>query len=437
MMTDIQRIGEGTCLSVYRFGTDRFKGENISVYFSLPDIRQDSVKRSLLLSVLKRGTEKYPSQKLINERLDELYATLVSLKNQKLEGRQMLGISADIINSEYTEDGEDLLPSVLDVIDQMLFHPALDSGTGVFSEEYVKSEKENYKSIILSQINEPRTYAAIRCREETFDSLGIIDRLDTMCEKIDALSARELYECYREILKNASIVVFYVGKRSAEEIRERVQKALSRTALAPILAEKREIKLLSSKIEPREVVESSDISQGRLVMALNCGVTGFDEDYYAMLLCNEILGASPISKLMVNVRERLSLCYECSSVYNSARGVIFVTTGIDSESYDLAKSAILSELENIKNGRISETEFTSAKKSIINVYSALADSPSAIERFYLGRLMCGIDVEISDFLQKIANLTISDVINAAKKLSLHTVYFLRGDNDGEGVCADE
>ena len=133
----------------------------------------------------------------------------------------------------------------------------------------------------------------------------------------------------------------------------------------------------------------------------------------------------------------MSLCYECSSVYNSARGVIFVTTGIDSENYELAKGAILSQLEDIKNGKISQTEFDAAKKSITNVYSAVADSPNAIERFYLGRLINGIDVEISDFLDKIADLTPSDVVDAANKLSLHTVYFLRGNESGEGVAADE
>lgn len=436
-MTDIQRMGDGTGISVYCFGTERFKSENISIYFSLPNIKEDSVKRSLLLSVLKRGTEKYPSQKLINERLDELYATLVNLKNQKFEGTQLLGISADIINSEYTDDGNDLLPEVLDVIRQMLFCPTLDRKTGVFFEEYVKSEKENYKSIILSQINEPRTYAAIRCREETFNSLGIVDKLDTMCKKIDAVSSRELYKCYKDMVESANILVFYVGKRSAEEIMEHVRSAFSQRAVAANAIHKKPIKLLTSKDDANVIEESSDISQARLVMALNCGVTGLDEGYYAMLLCNEILGASPISKLMVNVREKLSLCYECSSVYNSARGVIFVTTGIDSENYELAKMAILSQLDDMKNGKISQTEFEAAKKSIINVYSAVADSPSAIERYYLGRLINGIDVEIADFLKKISDLTVADVVDAANKLSLHTVYLLRGDDSGEGESNDE
>ena len=431
-MTDIKRIENNGCISIYRYGADRFKSENISIYFSLPNIREESVKRSLLLAVLKRGTEKYPSQRLINERLDELYAALVNIKNQKFDKEQLLGISADIICSSYTEDGTDLLPDVLELISQMLFHPVLDEKDGMFMDEYVRSEKENYKSIILSQINEPRTYAAIRCREEMFASLGIVDTLDTMCEKIESISTKELYECYKNIVQNANIKVVYVGPRDIDEVYLQVKNAFGDRKIEFSDMPEGYIKLLEYREEPNEIYESSDISQGRLIMGFNCRTTWRDDQYYAMLLCNEILGASPISKLMMNVREALSLCYECSSIYNSARGALFVTTGIDPENYALAKEAILDQIEQIKAGKISETEFSAAKKSIFNVYSALVDSPSAIERFYLGRLVCKIDTDIDEFLRKIDELTVSDVINAAKSLNLHTVYFLSPD----GTCEE-
>lgn len=429
-MTDIRRTVEGDRISIYKYDTDKFKSENVSVYFSLPICREKAVARSLLLAVLKRGTEKYPMQKLINERLDELYATLVDLKNQKFEALQLLGVSADMIYSSYTDSGEDLLPQTLEVISQMLFHPLRDEN-GLLLSEYLESEKENYKSIILSQINEPRTYAAIRCREEMFATLGIIDRLETMCERIDKTTVRDVCECYREMLENAKIMVFYVGKRSDEELASRILHIFGGGDEVSFKREDVDIKMLENLEQPRTVIEEMDVSQSRLVMGFNCRTTWKDEGYYAMLLCNEILGSSPISKLMMNVREKLSLCYECSSVYNSARGAIFVTTGIDRENYDLAREAIIAQVESIKNGEVSENEFLAAKKSIMNVYSAISDSPDAIERFYLGRIVNGIDVDIDEFLDKIEALTLDDVIEAARKIDLHTVYFLRGDGSEE------
>lgn len=430
LMIDIKSTEKNSGLQVYSYATDKFKSENISVWFCLPNVKKESVKRSLLLSVLKRGTEKYPSQKLINERLDELYATLLNIKNQKFENVQLLGISADIINSSYTEDNEDLFSGVLEVIDQIMFHPLKDKN-GAFCEEYLKSEKENYKSIILSQINEPRTYAAIRCREEMFASLGIVDRLDTMCQRIEETSMQDIVDCYEDFINNAQIIAFYVGERTPVEVQHLLDNALSKRKVTLFCESNQETKLLCDLKEPKEIVEESDISQSRLIMGLNCSTTWKDEDYYAMLLCNEILGASPISKLMVNVRERLSICYECSSVYNSARGAIFITTGIDSDNYELAKSAILTEIEDIKNGNVSENEIFAAKKSIFNVYSAVCDSPSAIERFYLGRIINNIDIDIKHFLDKIDALSLADLQRAANKISLHTVYLLKGESAEE------
>ena len=428
-MTDIKDTTNDGRISVYKFGTDKFKSENISIFFAVPPKRKASVARTLLLSVLKRGTEKFPTQKDINERLDELYATLVNFKNQKFDGLQLLGLSADIIRAPYLDGGVDLLPDVLEVIAEMLFHPALDGATGTFFDEYVRSEKENYKSIINSQMNEPRSYAAIRCREEMFSSLGVIDRLQTVIERIDESDTQALYDEYQYILNNAKIVVFYVGERSSKDIYEEICKILPSTVGKDVVISNHAPLLLENMETPIEIIEDFPVYQGRLIMGFNCRVTWSDDDYCAMLLCNEILGASPVAKLFMKIREEMSLCYECSSVYNSARGAIIVTTGIDSENYELCRDEVMALVRNMQNGDITEAELSAAKKSLVNVYSAIKDSPSAIEKFYLGRAIHGINLELDSFVEKFNALTREDVIRCANMLSLHTVYFLRGEEE--------
>ena len=185
-----------------------------------------------------------------------------------------------------------------------------------------------------------------------FASLDLSSRLEDMCDKIDNVTNEEIYECYNELINTAKIVVFYVGKRGADEICEKVSAIINTNYVPNTAKMDTKPKLLENLDEPNVIVESSAISQGRLVMGFNCGTTWRDEEYYATLLCNEILGSSPISKLMMNVREALSLCYECSSIYNSARGAIFVTTGIDCENYELAKKEIIQQIEDIKSGKI-------------------------------------------------------------------------------------
>ena len=45
---------------------------------------------------------------------------------------------------------------------------------------------------------------------------------------------------------------------------------------------------------------------------------------------NTVLGAGMTSKLFVNVREKLSLCYSVGSAYYGGKGIIAVAAGIDS-----------------------------------------------------------------------------------------------------------
>lgn len=431
-MNSLEYIEGNDHISVYKYPCSDFKSESISVCLAMPTCIGESVKRSLLLSVLKRGTEKYPTQRAINERLDELYATLVGFKNQKSDAIQLLGLTADVIKSRYTGADGDILPDVLDVIGEVMFHPLADQTEG-FSERYVESEKENYKSVVLSQINEPRTYAAIRCREEMMSSLGITDKLDTMCDRIDRISSSELFECYKDISRSSEIIAFYAGERDIKEVLELIRGIAPPRQSVKRLDQSFSFGLLKDTEKINMVWENADISQGRLVIGLNCGITQRDREYYAMLLCNEILGGSPISKLMMNVRERHSLCYECSSVYNSARGAIFITTGIESADFELARDAIFEQISDIKNGIVSDAELSAAKKSLINVYRTVTDSQSAIERFYLGRIIAGAAFDDpGDVADKIERLTLRDITEAAKHINVHTVYFLSsrgGDSD--------
>ena len=52
-----------------------------------------------------------------------------------------------------------------------------------------------------------------------------------------------------------------------------------------------------------EVVEVKDVSQAKLNIGYRTNTTGNDDDYYALMLMNAILGLYPNSLLFRNVRE--------------------------------------------------------------------------------------------------------------------------------------
>lgn len=169
-----------------------------------------------------------------------------------------------------------------------------------------------------------------------------------------------------------------------------------------------------------------NITQGKLALGFRTGMTFYDGDYPAFSLFNEIFGGSPSGKLFMNVREKLSLCYYCSTITEAHKGLLFVASGIEIKNKDKAQNEILAQLEDIKQGKITDTEFDSAVKSLINGYSELADEPQTMSMWYYNRMMAGLFDTPEEVCDKIRRLTKEDVVKASLGVKLDTVYFLKG-----------
>ena len=97
-----------------------------------------------------------------------------------------------------------------------------------------------------------------------------------------------------------------------------------------------------------------------------------------------------MSKLFMNVRERLSLCYSCSASMNSYKGLMFVSCGISPDNRQAAFDEIMAQLAEIQAGNFSEEELHNAIVSLQNGYRQLKDSPAGLENYSLGRLLFGV-----------------------------------------------
>jgi predicted Zn-dependent peptidase len=179
------------------------------------------------------------------------------------------------------------------------------------------------------------------------------------------------------------------------------------------------------------VEEALDVGQGHLLLGFRTGISLGDKEFYACTLFNELLGTSPVSKLFMNVRERLSLCYSCNSVYNIYKGTLTVSCGLDNENRARAEEEILRQIRAIADGEITDEEWLAAKKSLQNAYRQLEDSPAALESFYFGRALAGVKSSPEACRAGFAAVEREDVIAVAKRLCPDTVFFLRATGNGE------
>lgn len=401
--------------------TDKFKTACFSVNFLRPHSAHDTALDALLPSVLLRGTERYPDIRSISMRLDDLYGatfgTLVRLKGEV----KTTGFYADFIEDGFLPAGEGVFAPVLEFLKEVLYHPLLENGC--FTAANVEGEKQNLINAIESSLNDKRTYAALRLRALMCEGEAYaVPRLGR-AQDVAAITPEELTRHWREVLSGSQTEIFYAGRRAPEEVAAAFRSVFAGqepTHIAPVATVPH-----PAPVQVREITERMDVTQGKLAIGLHTGILGTDADYPALMLLNAVFGSGMTSKLFVNVREKLSLCYYASSAVEKYKGLMLVSSGIEFDKYETAKTAILGELEACRRGEISEAELESARRGILSALRAALDVPARLDDYYIGNAIAGGD-SVEALIEKITRLSKDDLVRAAQRIRTDTVFFLEG-----------
>ena len=402
--------------------TDKFKTGCFSINFVRPHCAETAAEDALLPSVLLRATERYPDISSISAQLDELYgATFGTLVRRKGEIK-LTGFYADFIEDDFLPAGDEVFAPMVDFAREVLFRPFTENGC--FCPRFVEGEKQNLINAIESSLNDKRTYATTRLlREMCADEAYGVPRLGTV-PAVRCITAQSLWAHYQTVLATSRVEIFYAGRRSPEDAAAVFSRLFAgRTAVEAVPVGTAVVR--AALHTPHEVEETLDVLQGKLVLGLRTGITGSDEDYPALSLLNAVLGAGMTSKLFVNVREKRSLCYYASSSIEKYKGIMLISSGISAERRAEAQMAILAELDACRRGEITETELESARRQLLSALRASMDAPAQLDDFYLGLALCGGE-DIPALMEKVTALTVPELAAAAQKLSLDTVYFLKG-----------
>ena len=178
-------------------------------------------------------------------------------------------------------------------------------------------------------------------------------------------------------------------------------------------------------------VEEMDVSQTNLVIGWRLGECMEDPDFAALYVFNDLFGGSPSSKLFLNVREKLSLCYYASSIIDIRKGLLLVSSGIQLANLDAAKAEIFAQLDAVCRGDFSEDELQTAKAGVISDLRSIPDSQGALESFYLSQAVVGADYSPTDLAALVNEVTAAQVIAIAKSVECDQIYLLKQESDPE------
>ena len=405
---------------------DKFKASVIAFSANIP-LTKEAVAYNLLLSgLLRRGTLRHPSMSALNRSLDELYGSYVEIRSANIGNNLSLIITAEVLDNKFIPDSTDALGGVIDIISDILLNPLIKSAS--FDKQLFLQERKIAIDLLNSEKNNTRAYSVKRCAELMSEETSLYPSRDELMELLCKATFEDVLLHYQNIIANAPLDIFYIGATSPDIIKRKLSSAFEKyPAHSPYKA----IPLKPyRRAEFKAVTEKMSVSQGKLAMGFSTGVhiSATDNRYYTALMLNEIFGGSPSSKLFLNVREKMSLCYYCSSTFSIYSGVMMVSSGIEVDKIDIVKNAILEQLEQIKLGNISEFELEAARRSISNSYRQLYDNPFDMQSFYSGRAMFGVSDTIELCIQRLMNVTLNDIISLAKQIKLDAVFFVEGSD---------
>jgi len=417
MIETIQML-PGVTLRCYK--DHRFKQGCLSLQFVRP-MGQEASKNALLPAVWLRGTKKYPDLRAITLHLDDLYGASVGTMVRRVGDYQTTGVYCGFMEDRFAMDGDEILTPMASFLRELLLESILEDGG--FCREFVESEKKNLISTMETEKNDKRTYAAGQllrnmCREDSFGipRLGKVDWV----KDIDAVT---LYQHHQTVLKESTVELFYVGSQPAETVAE-----LLRPVFDPL---ERDWKRLPEQQAFQDTgsgdsTEKMDTHQSQLCLGFVTPITIGDPRFAAMQVLNTIFGGGMTSKLFMNVREKMSLCYSVGSGYYGTKGILTVSAGIDARQEGVARQEILRQLLACQSGDITKDELAAAKEAVLSGLRGVHDSPGAIEGYYATGNLSGLGMTPEQYREKVEQVTMENVVAAAGTVKLHTRYFLEG-----------
>lgn len=414
--------------NIYKINSDKFKSIYFSINYTIPVNKEQISEYSLLASILGKSCEKYKTQKEIQKYLYSLYGANFDINIEKLGDLYNIEFRCECINKEFLPNNQDVVNDVLKFLNEIIYKP--DIKGELFNKEIIERERK----VILNKIREVkddklrygvRKTEELMCKDEPFSVYVYGDESD-----IVKVTQESIYKRYNDLINNACITFIVSGNLVGyEDINDRINSIFGNK-----ISSKLNYKCLEyNKVNFHSKEEIEEIGQTtQSVLTYGLRINDVDtEDFYKLSVYNALLGGTPSSKLFQNFREKESLAYTVRSRYYRYKNMIIVYSGIQKENYKKAREVLEKEINQIKDGFVSDEEFNASKESIISDLKEWNDSKVALSKMFISNMFATKtdNLSLEEMIDNMNKVTKQDVIEVASKISIEKIFFLRGDID--------
>ncbi|EHJ07729.1 EF-P 5-aminopentanol modification-associated protein YfmF [Staphylococcus simiae] len=408
--------------------TTKFKTTTIVFKFMAPLDYDTITARSLLSKILVRATKLWPTDKLFNNHLAELYGAYVNSTVTKFKDQHVITLSLEIVNERYLKNHESLLEQGLNLLYEIIWNPLIKDNA--FDTNIVEQEKTLLQKKIEAMVDNKAQYSFLKMLDHMFEDEAYKYLSTGQIEQIPHITAQSLYQTYQSMINNDNCAVYVVGNVDDSEVVTKIKNMFPIRPFATTLQQRNNSKNISVT-EPNYIVAYDEVDQAKLNLGYRFNTKYGDKNYAAFVVFNMMFGGDPSSVLFNEVREKQSLAYSIHSQIDGKNGYLFVLSGVSSDKYEIAKQTIISEFNKLANGEFSEEKLELAKKIIISHRFESEDRPKSIIEIMHNQILLDHPQTKDDFIKEISNVNYQDIMAVAKEAYLDTVYVLtkRGDDE--------
>ncbi|MDD2376583.1 MAG: pitrilysin family protein [Clostridia bacterium] len=415
--------------NIYKVNDNKFKSIYISYNFTFETKKEEVPKNVITSLVLSKGCNKYKTSKEIEEYLSSLYGINFDINMEKIGDLYNIEFRLECVNKEFLPNKEDVLKPAIDFLYEIIYNPKIENN------EFDSVIFEREKKLVLDKINkrkdEKLKYAVLKteellCNQEPFGTYIYGEVNDAENVKLE-----DIYIQYANLLEKSFVSIVISGNLNGYDDIEQYIDNVFKNELDKAIFNEELINISHKNIDfttkIKEVKEKIQTNQA--VITIGMRVENLeDNDFYALNVYNSILGGTPSSKLFQNVREKESLAYTARSRYYRFKGVFIIYAGIEEINYEKAKIVILKQIDEMKNGNISESELNSSKESLISDLLEWNDSKISLAKLAYTNAISGKSLTIEELIDNMKKVQLEDVAKVAKKIRIELIYLLGGED---------
>ena len=300
------------------------------------------------------------------------------------------------------------------------FELALDWVSDIFLNSTLpKKEVEKERGVIIQEINmlsdHPLSYVQILWPELLYGDQPAGWNIAGTKKNIMGISRKELADYWKKQYVALNTVVCIAGGVKQRQSLELAKKYFTKI---PTSSPLEKAKVVEKQNSPQCLIHFKETDQTHLCLGVR-SYDSFHHDKYVIETLGTILGGMMSSRMFIEVREKLGLCYyiRTSIDNNPDTGFLVTQAGVDNKNVEKAILTILKEYKRVSSTKVSALELKKAKDNIKGKMALQLESSDALASYYGGQELMDKKILTPDeIFKKIDKVSANDILRVSKDI---------------------